>query len=184
METDTIDAEMADALALQDDPTDVRMHVYEVGYHILSTLSEDEVAGAVSKIMDALKGEGASFVGDRFPSKIALAYPIAKRVNGKNVNFDSAYFGWVAFEAPREAIARMKTALDADQSVLRYLIVVTERDAVAAALSGAADVLTVSSAPIEKPKREAEVSAVGGEVSDVALDEALQTIEKEDAVKE
>ncbi|MES2134648.1 MAG: 30S ribosomal protein S6 [Patescibacteria group bacterium] len=175
METKILEEDLEGVSTLVDDASDVRTNVYEIGYHLLPTLSEEEVTVAVQGIMDTLKAENVTFVGDRFPSKIALAYTIAKRVNGKLTNFDGAYFGWVAFEAPRDAIARLKTALDANVSVLRSLIVVTERDAVAAALSGAVVGPTGS---IDKPKREVEV---GGEMSEVALDEALKTIATEDA---
>ena len=158
---------------------EARSSVYEVGYHLLPTLSEDEVQKAVSALMELLKGEGAAFVGDRFPSKIQLAYPVSRRINSKRSSYDAAYFGWVAFEAPREAVARIKTALDANQNALRYLIVTTDRDAVAAALSGA--VVPAPTGSIDKPKRDAEKT---GEVSEAALDEALQTIATEDAKSE
>lgn len=175
METDILEAELDNTGLLDDAGDDVRTNVYEIGYHLLPTLSEEDVTAATQGIMDLLKTEGADFVGERFPSKIDLAYTIAKRVNGKLTNFDSAYFGWVAFEMSREAIARIKTALDGNVSVLRFLIVVTDRDAVAAAMSGA---VAGPTGVIEKPKREAES---GGEMSEVALDQALETIVSEDA---
>jgi ribosomal protein S6 len=175
MENDILEAEL-ESTGLLDDPSDeTRTNVYEIGYHLLPTLSEEDVTSVTSGIMDLLKKEGADFVGDRFPSKIDLAYTIAKRVNGKLTNFDGAYFGWVAFEMSREAIARVKAALDANPSVLRFLIVTTDRDAVAAAMSGA---VSGPSGIIEKPKREVES---GGEMSEVALDQALETIVSEDA---
>lgn len=175
METET-DLDVGNAALLSDSADDTRTNVYEIGYHLLPTLSEDAVTEAVKGLMDTIKKEGAEFVGDRFPSKIPLAYPIAKRVAGKLLNFDSAYFGWVAFEVARTSAARLKEVLDAHPSVLRSLIVVTDRDAVAAAMS-AAEIPMGPTGSIEKPKREAEV---GGEMSEVALDEALQTIATED----
>jgi ribosomal protein S6 len=154
---------------------DATSNVYEIGYHLLPTLSEDEVPGVVAKLMEALKAEGADFVGERFPTKMQLAYPIAKRVASKKTNYSEAYFGWVAFELTREAIARIKTMLDGHPNVLRYLIVVTDREAVAAAMSGAVATVTGN---IEKPKREAEE---GGKMSEAALDAALETMATEDA---
>lgn len=150
--------------------------VYEIGYHLIPTLSEEDVQKAVSSLMELLKKEGAEFVGDRFPSKIELAYPISRRINTKRTTYDAAHFGWVAFEVKREAVERIKTALDGNESILRYLIVVTDRDAVAAALSGAVVPAPIGS--IEKPKRNAEGT---GEMSEAALDQALQTIATEDA---
>lgn len=175
METDILEAELNDTGVLDDTADDGRTNVYEIGYHLLPTLGEEEAVSTTAGIMDLLKAEGADFAGERLPSKIDLAYTIAKRVNGKLTNFSSAYFGWVAFEVSREAIQRVKTALDANPSVLRFLIVSTDRDAVAAAMSGA---VAGPSGVIEKPKREAEA---GGELSDAALDQALDTIVTEDA---
>ncbi len=158
---------------------EARTGVYEIGYHLLPTLSEDEVAKEASALMEALKGAGADFVGDRSPSKVQLAYPLSRRINSKRSTYDSAYFGWVAFETSRDAIDGIKTLLDANQNILRYLVVSTDRDAVAAALSGA--VIPAPTGSIDKPKRDAEKS---GEMSESALDEALQSIATEDAKSE
>ena len=175
MNTDTMELDSADVGVVDTGGDESPTAVYEIGYHLLPTLSEEEVPKEVSKLMDVLKAENATFVGERFPSKIQLAYPMAKRVNSKRTNYDSAYFGWVAFEVPREAIVRLKPLLDGNQNILRYLIVVTDREAVAAALSGAVVTPTGS---IEKPKRDAEA---GGQMSEAALDKALEDIETEDA---
>lgn len=173
METEVNELE----IGTESDVNDVRTNVYEVGYHLLPTLSEEEVTSAVSGIMEAIKKEGGEFVGDRFPSSIDLAYTISKRVSGKLTNFDRAYFGWVAFEAPRKGIAKLKVMLDDHPSVLRSLIVITDKDAVASALS-AVETPIGPTGSIDKPKREADGE---GEVSEVALDEALEEIETEDA---
>lgn len=157
------------------------MAVYEVGYHLLPTLSESDVQKAVSGLMDLIKGEKGSVVGDTSPSKIDLAYEMVKRVDGKNMRYREAYFGWVAFEMAKDAVGKVKEALDMNPSVLRYLIIATSREAVQAALSGATE-MQMPSAPaptgnIEKPKRDTEE---GGEVSEAALDEALGAIASED----
>lgn len=153
--------------------------VYEVGYHLVPTLSEDAVPQSVGKLMDLLKGEGADFVGEHFPSKIQLAYPISKRLSGKHATYDSAYFGWVAFEVRREVIAKLKAFLDGNADVLRYLVITTSRDEVAASMSG--ETSPTPSGNIEKPKRSDEE---GGEVSEAALDQALETMQAEDAKTE
>ncbi|MBI3573916.1 30S ribosomal protein S6 [Candidatus Kaiserbacteria bacterium] len=172
--------ELASLEVMDDDGDDESsLAVYEIGYHLLPNLSEDAVTAAVKDIATLLEKNAATPIGDRVPSKIRLAYTITKRVNAKILHFNEAYFGWVAFEMSREAITRVKEALDAYSAILRYLIVRTSRDAVAVTLSGA--VATLVQAPqgdIGKPKREAEA---GGEVSEVALDEALKTIATEDA---
>ena len=175
MDTKAVDTELEEVGVVDTGDDEVISSLYEIGYHLLPTLSEEEVPKVVSELMDALKAEGAVFVGERFPSLIELAYPIAKRTNSKKTNYETAYFGWVAFEVSREAILRVKTLLDAHPNILRYLIVTTEKEAVLAAMSGAASAPTGS---IEKPKRSAEE---GGEVSEAALDQAIETMVTEDA---
>lgn len=157
-----------------DEDKGVEPAVYEVGYHLLPTIAEDELGKAVQAVTEALKATGADFVGERFPAKLELAYPIVKRVNDKKTPFMNAYFGWIAFVLPKSSIANVKQFMDKNPNVLRYLIVRTSRDAVAAAMTGATVTPTGS---IEKPKRDVEA---GGELSEAALEEALQTMEKED----
>ncbi len=175
METDTLEGGLVD-LGGDDAP---ERAVYEIGYHVVPTVSEESLTQIVSKITDFLKQGGAEFVGERFPSNVELAYSIAKRIDGKNVKFDSAYFGWIAFEADRASAELIHQYLSADENILRFLIVRTDRDAVQAAMSGAVQTIQPTG-DIGKPKRDEEA---GGEMSEAALDEALKTIETEDSTK-
>ncbi|MBV9349818.1 MAG: 30S ribosomal protein S6 [Patescibacteria group bacterium] len=173
--TDTEVEELAPAGEREID--DSRKGVYEIGYHIVPSVTEEAAIKSAKELSDLVKKYGGEIVGDRAPVRIQLAYTIEKRVSGKRSRFNEAYFGWIAFEATAGTIEEIKKNLDADASFLRYLVVVTDKDAVAAALSGAvADVPVVGD--IGKPKREAEV---GGEVSEVALNQALESMASEDA---
>jgi ribosomal protein S6 len=170
----TIEAELEASLVDVEDEEAPETAVYEVGYHLVPTVSEEEINTVVQGIIDSLKAESTDFVGERFPSKIQLAYPITKRVGDTRTPFETAYFGWIAFVAPTFSIARIKSFLDANPQILRYLIVKTSRDAVAAAMTGT---VVTPTGTIEKPKRNLET---GGELSEEALEEALKTIAKED----
>ena len=173
--------ELASLPAMDDTEADEPLlSVYEIGYHLLPTLSEDESLKAAAALGELLTKNGAEAVGDHAPTRTPLAYTITKRVGGKVLRFNDAYFGWVAFQVARDALARIKEAFDANQSVLRYLVITTSRDAVASSLAGNTITLQTvrPTGNIEKPKREAEG---GGEMSEAALDEALQTIATEDA---
>lgn len=59
--------------------------IYEVGYHLVPTLSEAEVASFVKDLMDFLKKEGAEFVGEKVPEKIDLAYAIHKKMASRKI---------------------------------------------------------------------------------------------------
>lgn len=149
--------------------------VYEIGYHFLPTLSEEEVQTAVKDLMNFLQKEGANFVGEKLPQKIDLAYEIEKRINGTLTDFSSAYFGWVAFEIAPEKASLIKQFMDTNQSVLRYLIVSTSKDEVAAVMEGKVLIPTAqaSTEAIAAPKRAEEQS---GPVSEAKLDEALESM--------
>ena len=173
--------ELGAADAMSEDGDESVTSVYEIAYHLLPTVPEEGLTAEVKKIHDFLIENGASLVGDRFPTPFHLAYTLTKRIAGKIERFTDAHFGWVAFEMPRANSVRLKTWLDENPSMLRFLITRTSKDEVAASLAGAVAHLPTVRAigNIDKPKREAEISA-GGEVSEKALDEALETIATED----
>jgi ribosomal protein S6 len=149
--------------------------VYELGYHILPTLSEEAVQQEVNAITEVLKSLNVEFVAEKLPVRLDLAYTIEKKIDGANRRFESAYFGWVAFTLQANQIGAVKTAMDHDLNILRYLIVKTSRDAVAANM--AEPTVDIST----KALRETEV---GGEVSEVALDTVLKQIEADDVKTE
>ncbi len=154
--------------------------VYEIGYHILPTLSEAEVTAAVKALAGTITKNGGEFVGDKAPEKMDLAYSIQKRIGGKLTSFDSAYFGWMAFEIGSSTLATVKAFLDTNDSVLRYILVSTSKDEVTAVMQGAVIMPTAPTptGTIGPSKRVAEDGAV---VSEVALSQALDNMAAEDA---
>lgn len=145
--------------------------VYEVGYHILPTVSEDALEAEVNKITDVLKKLDADFVGERFPARVQLSYGIEKVIDGAKRSFDSAYFGWVAFEGSTTVLPKLEEALKAHTNLLRYVVIKTTRDAVAA-------VMADPGLDVGAPQPEEEASSE--EVSEEELDEALENIEEKD----
>ncbi len=51
-----------------------------------------------------------------------------KVVGPKRDYYDTAYFGWIKYEAEPKAAAEIKKALDLSEKVLRYIIVKTIRE--------------------------------------------------------
>jgi ribosomal protein S6 len=153
--------------------------VYEVGYHLLPTLSGDEAGAAAKDLGKFLAKEGAKTVGEKEPELIDLAYAIEKRLGGKRTEFKTAYFGWVAFRVSPAALVTIKKFMDTNPSVLRSLIIATSEEEVTAFLEGAVIMPTAiaSTEAIAAPKRAEESSAV---VTDEALSKALEGIESED----
>ncbi len=102
--------------------------VYEVGFHIVPAVSPETLPGAVEAIRAVLGKSGAVIINEEFPKLRNLAYTLVKTIGQKRHKYDTAYFGWIKYEAPREAVEEIKKALDADEKILRYLVVKTVRE--------------------------------------------------------
>lgn len=104
------------------------IRIYEVGYHILPIISEENLPAEVGNIKGMIEGHGAMFISEEFPKLRPLAYALSKSVEGKRQDFDQAYFGWVKFEIDPEKALEIKKALDANKSVLRHIFIETVRE--------------------------------------------------------
>lgn len=114
----------------QANPKDTKV-VYEVGFHLVPTLAESEVGGAVEKIRAALQASGAEIIKEEFPAKRTLAYVVERAAAGKREKYAESYFGWIKFAVEeRGAVPAIEAALRAMQEVLRSLIVETVREEV------------------------------------------------------
>lgn len=107
--------------------------VYEVGYHIVPTVSPEHLANEVEAIK-AILGKvglpaqaGAAIISEEFPRMISLSYPMLKVVGPKRDYFDTANFGWIKFESSPAGAVELKKALDLSEKILRFIIVKTVR---------------------------------------------------------
>ena len=107
--------------------------IYELGYHIVSSVSEDAIGAEVTVLKDILAKEGASVIADWFPRLRPLAYPLSQMLGGKRVDFTSAYFGWVKFEAPAESAKTIESTFKKDERILRFILFKTVRESTLAA---------------------------------------------------
>ncbi|MDD2935197.1 MAG: 30S ribosomal protein S6 [Candidatus Pacebacteria bacterium] len=105
--------------------------VYEIGFLLLPNIEETKVSGEVVKIKDIIEKKGGAFISEGTAEMRNLAYQMSKSLNGKKQKFDSAYFGWVKFEANASMINDIKKEIDGLEKVLRYMIIVTTRENVA-----------------------------------------------------
>ncbi|MDE2116923.1 MAG: 30S ribosomal protein S6 [Patescibacteria group bacterium] len=102
--------------------------VYEVGYHIVPTVSPENLPREVDAVKAALEKVGATMIAEEAPKLRPLAYTMIQAVGSARHRFDTAHFGWIKFEAPREAVAELDKAMKANDKVLRYIIVKTVRE--------------------------------------------------------
>ena len=102
--------------------------IYEVGYHLLSSIAEENVPAEVEKIKAVLLKEKAIIISEEAPKLRPLAYSIKKAFGGTYKSFDKAYFGFVKFELGEEGnIRNIDLFMKNNESVLRYLVVKTVR---------------------------------------------------------
>ncbi len=105
-----------------------KMTVYEIGFHVATTLPEEKLPAEVTAVKDVLSGAGAEFISEEFPKLVSLAYTIVKKTQNGTKKYDNAYFGWVKFEVASEKIADIKISLDKNENLVRYIIVKTVRE--------------------------------------------------------
>lgn len=105
-----------------------RTPVYEVGFHVVFTVTEGEVPSVVEKIRAELKKVDAELIAEHPPQKITLAYTIEKDSGGKREKFNNAYFGSIKFAAEREHILALTEYLRGAKEILRFLLIETVRE--------------------------------------------------------
>ena len=102
--------------------------VYELGYHIVSTVAEENLPKEVETLKAIVLKDGGSLVSEGEPKLINLAYSMTKSVADTKKKFNTAYFGWLKFETKSELMPMIKKAVDANPNVLRYLLIKTVRE--------------------------------------------------------
>jgi len=143
--------------------------IYEVGFHVAPTVSEDGVVAVVEQIRSALGGmpgnmAEAEIISEQFPQKIQLAYTIVRSDLGHREKSNEAYFGFIKFALEREAIPAFETALRAMKDVLRFLLIETVREEIVVAprravfVSDRLEGETLKTPVSDSPEERAEIS--------------------------
>jgi ribosomal protein S6 len=109
--------------------------VYEVSFHVLPTVAEDEAIGVMDKIRAEIgRGNlpdsktGVEIVSEQVPVKMMLAYTIERRVSGKREKYNETYFGFIKFAIEKEHIPALEQMLRTTKEILRYLLIETKRE--------------------------------------------------------
>lgn len=111
-----------------DSNRDTKPKVYEIGYLLLPTIAEEQVASEVQTIKAAIERVQGEFITEDFPKLRPLAYTMAKAVSGQRSKSDKAYFGWIKFETTSSHIPDIKSELDKNPNILRFIIINTVRE--------------------------------------------------------
>ena len=104
------------------------IHAYEIGYHIAPSVSIENLPNEEESIKSFITKEGVVIISEEFPKLRELAYSISKVMGGAKRNFDTAYFGWIKFDAGEAPVAKIKKFLDENENILRFLLINTVRE--------------------------------------------------------
>lgn len=94
---------------------------YEIGYLLSPQLKEDAALPFANKITAMIEGGKGIIRHMEVPRQRRLAYPIEKH--------DRAYFGWVMFSMPAEAVSTLERGMRSEGEILRYTILKQDRRA-------------------------------------------------------
>lgn len=109
--------------------TKIDEKVYEVGYHLVSSIAEENILAEVEKIKQILNKENAVIISEENPKLRPLAYIIKKAFSGTYKKFDKAYFGFIKFSLTEGGdITKIDSFMKSNEPVLRYIVIKTVRE--------------------------------------------------------
>lgn len=106
----------------------VTTRIYEVGYHIIPTVAEENVDKVVGEIRAVIENMGGSFIAEGAPVLTKLAYDMDSREGDKWASQDRGYFGWIKFESVIAAAQALEESLKANKNILRHIVFRTVRE--------------------------------------------------------
>jgi ribosomal protein S6 len=153
------------------------LQLYELGYHLVPSLGEDDLALRVADLQKKITALGGKIHSEGAPQSFTLAYTISKLRGGKWDRYDSTLFGWTRFEASGECIPPLKEELDHKDEMVRYLLVKLDRDALLPprVYKPKLDLREVETKPKQLEKKQT-VEETKGEVSEVELDKQIEEL--------
>lgn len=152
--------------------------VYEVGYHVIPTVPEENIEKIVGDIRSAIEQAGGAFIAEGAPVLMKLSYPMISREGDKNVEHDRGYFGWIKFESSVVAAQALEESLKTNTSILRHIVFRTVREETRARMK-APTLREVKRTDTLKTSPRREEDATAAPVSEVDLDKALNEITSE-----
>ncbi len=147
--------------------------IYEVGFHLIPSLGEDEVKIAVDGVHSMLKRYSAEIMGESFPQRMTLAYRIERSVSSKREKYSEAYFGWIKFKAIPTTVPEISHVLQSTPEVLRFIMVESFPEGVPMPRRAVFISDRLEGATIQKPMVAPEKS---GEISEEDLDKSIEAL--------
>ena len=142
--------------------------VYELGFHLDPELPTEAVKKAYQTMREFIMKKG-TLVAEGEPEKIQLSYTISRQGSSDapgRRDFDSAYFCWIVYEASAENHSVVLAAANADKNVIRFIDLLTTKDA-------ARHSVEVRELSLKTQERAKEPEAVIGAELEIALEHAV-----------
>lgn len=102
--------------------------VYELGYLMVSTLSEAERETVLADLRTEVSNHGGTFISEGAPVEHTLAYTMFTRDREKNVAHEQAFFGWIKCEIPAAAAETIAAYARAHKKLIRSLFFKTVKE--------------------------------------------------------
>lgn len=148
--------------------------VYEASYILLPSLAQEQVPAKAVALKSVLTSAGGQVLADEDPVLIDLAYPMTKVISTVRHKVNTGYFGWIKFEMTTDGIGAVKKALDANDDVVRYLIIRTVRE----------NTLLNGKMKLQKEERRGDLPAQAGDEEVLEeVPEVLKEVAPEEALK-
>lgn len=162
---------------MENDVAETVSRVYEVGYHVIPTVVEENLEKIVGGIRSLIEKAGGSFIAEGAPTMTKLAYDMEAREGDKTVSHDRSSFGWIKFEAPVAAAQELEQMLKTNPAILRHIVFQTVREETRARIKLPTVREVKRTGVIKAAPRREEVPAAP--VSEEDLDKAIQDITAE-----
>lgn len=164
---------------IQHEDKEVELVSYELGYHLVPSLGEDDLALRVGELVKLATANGGTLIAEGYPQSFVLSYTMKRLRGGKWEKYDTAFFGWLRFSAPAETVVALKEALDHSEHVVRYLLIKLSKEDLAGPAAHLPRNVETGEVMVEPKtltkKRDVEEK---GEVSEVELDKELEDLIK------
>lgn len=107
---------------------DGELLVYEVGYHLVPSMTEEGAVQEATAIRAMIEKEGGIFISEEAPKRMALAYIIAVSEGGKKQRYKESYFGSLKYTLPKRVLSAVRHALLRDENIIRFRLLQTVRE--------------------------------------------------------
>lgn len=153
------------------------LELYELGYHLVPSLGEDDLALRVADLQKKITSLGGKIHSEGAPQAFTLTYTMHKLRGGKWDRYDSSFFGWTRFEASPESIPELKDDVEHNEHFIRYLLIRLDRDALLPqkVYRPKIDLKEVETKPKQLEKKQT-VDEPKGEVSEAELDKQIEEL--------